>query len=57
MIVPIYSGIALTKWCPIEGDQSTGTMWLIFGFIAIVTPILLFLAKGWVGKDFKTKAA
>jgi hypothetical protein len=57
MIVPIYSGIALMKWCPIEGDKSTGTMWLIFGLIAIVTPILLFLAKGWVGKDFKTKAA
>jgi len=32
-------------------------MWLIFGCIAIASPILLLLAKGWIGKDFKTKAA
>jgi MFS family permease len=58
MIVPLYSGLALMKWCPIGGDKSTtSTMWLVFGLIAIVTPILLFLAKGWVGKDFKTTSA
>ena len=56
MLVPLYSGIALTKWCPAQVPTSTGTMWLVFGFVAIVTPILLFLAKGWIGKDFKTRA-
>jgi MFS family permease len=56
MIVPLYSGIALSKWCPLEGTTSTGTMWLFFGLIATVTPILLLLAKGWVGRGFKTKA-
>ncbi|MCL1908520.1 MAG: MFS transporter [Holophagaceae bacterium] len=57
MIVPLYSGIALSKWCPIDGPKSTGTMWLTFGFVAIVTPLLLISARGWVGKDFKTKSA
>jgi hypothetical protein len=32
-------------------------MWLIYACIAMVTPLLLLAAKGWVGKDFKTKAA
>ncbi|MCL1893356.1 MAG: MFS transporter [Holophagaceae bacterium] len=56
MIVPLYSGIALSKWCPPHGATSTGTMWLTFGFVAILSPILLISAKGWVGKDFKTAA-
>ena len=57
MIVPLYSGIALTRWCPAIGSTSTGTMWLIFGLIAIATPILLLSAKGWVGKSFKSQTA
>jgi len=57
MIVPLYSGLALTRWCPATGPTSTGTMWLVFGLIAIVTPILLLSAKGWVGKGFKSKSA
>jgi MFS family permease len=57
MIVPVYSGIALSKWCPIDGPKSTGAMWLAFGFVAIITPTLLMLAKGWIGKNFKTRAA
>jgi MFS family permease len=56
MLVPLYSGIALSKWCPSDGPTSTGPMWLAFGFIAVATPALLLLAKGWIGKDFKTKA-
>jgi MFS family permease len=56
MIVPLYSGITLTKWCPAQRPTATGTMWLVFGCIAIATPILLFGAKRWVGKDFRTKA-
>ena len=55
MLVPLYSGIALSKWCPADGPKSTGSMWLLFGLIAIVTPALLLLAKGWIGKNFKTK--
>jgi hypothetical protein len=30
-------------------------MWLIYGFIAIVSPVGLLLAKGWMQKGFKVK--
>jgi MFS family permease len=56
IIVPLYSGAALSRWCPATGPGSTGTMWLVFGGLAMMSTILLILAKGWLGKDFKTKA-
>jgi proton-dependent oligopeptide transporter, POT family len=58
MLVPLlYSGIVMEKFCPAEGMRDTRTMWLIFACIACLTPMLLVLARGWLGKDFKTKAA
>jgi len=56
VIVPLYSGSALARWCPEPGTGSlqTGTMWLVFGIFAMMTTLLLILAKGWLGKDFKT---
>ncbi len=56
VIVPLYSGWFLEQYCPAEGDRQTGTMWLIYACIAMASTVLLILAKGWVGKDFKTKA-
>jgi hypothetical protein len=56
VIVPIYSGWFLTRYCPAEGEQNTQTMWFIYGLIAMSSTVMLILAKGWVGKDFKTKA-
>ena len=56
-LVPLlYSGRMMERYCPAEGPKNTETMWLIFGLIAVVSPILLILAKGWLGRDFKTKA-
>jgi MFS family permease len=57
MIVPLYEGWFLQKYCPQGGPLNTQTMWLIYGCIAMGTCVLLMLGKGWVGKDFKTKAA
>ncbi len=57
MLVPLYSGWAIQRYCPADGPQDTQTMWVIFGCIAICSPILLLLAKGWLGKDFKTSSA
>lgn len=54
-LVPIYSGHVLGRYCPPEGPQDTKTMWLIFGCIAVVSPILLVAARKWIGRDFKTK--
>ena len=61
MLVPIYSGAALARWCPAPGQgspggQDTGTMWLVFGALAMMSTLFLILARGWLGKDFKTRA-
>jgi POT family proton-dependent oligopeptide transporter len=55
MFVPIYSGAALARWCPdpAKGTLNTETMWLVFGAVAMLTSILLVLAKGWLGKGFR----
>jgi len=58
VLVPlIYSGYMMDRYCPAVGPKNTQTMWVVFGCIAITTPILLLMAKGWIGKTFKTKAA
>ena len=56
LIVPIYSGWFLAHYCPATGPTATRTMWFIYGCIAMCSCVLLVAAKGWVGKDFKTKA-
>jgi len=58
VITSLYSGSFLMKYCPIDTPVSfmnTEMMWLIYGFIAMITPLGLFLARGWMQKGFKTK--
>ncbi len=61
MVVPLYSGYMLQRFLPARTEDVTDvvrepeTMWLYFSLIAISSTIMLMLAKGWVGKDFKTK--
>ncbi len=61
VLVPLlYSGYMMDRYCPAPATGravSTQPMWLIFGVIAMGSCVLLLLAKNWVGKDFKTKAA
>ncbi|MBP1646810.1 MAG: major facilitator superfamily 1 [Bacteroidetes bacterium] len=58
VITSLYSGWFLMKYCP-EGvspsETNTETMWLIYGFIAIITPIGLILARNWMAKGFKSR--
>ena len=56
MLVPLYSGVMMQRYCPAEGPRDPETMWLYFAFIAILSTFMLIVAKGWVGKDFKIKA-
>jgi MFS family permease len=58
MVVPVYSGAALARWCPdpAKGPLNTTPMWLIFGTVAMLTSVLLILAKGWLGRDFRTSS-
>lgn len=58
VITSIYSGWFLTQYCPMDtlpSKMNTEMMWLIYGFIAIISPVALLLARGWMMKGFKTK--
>ncbi len=59
VLTSLYSGWFLMKYCPADTPQpelNTELMWLVYGFIAISTPVALFMAKKWMKKGFKTKA-
>lgn len=46
-----YSGVLLGRFCPEntpQADLHTGQLWLIYACIGILTPIGLWLARGWV---------
>lgn len=59
VITSLYSGWFLMKFCPdntpIEA-LSTESMWLWYGVIAMASPVLLVVARPWLGKGFKEKA-
>lgn len=57
VLVPLlYSGWMMDRYCPAEGSRNTETMWLIYAFIAVSTPIMLVAARGWMGKSLEQKA-
>ncbi len=58
IITSLYSGWFLMNYCPdnVPLDKlNTEFMWLIYGFIAIISPIGLILAKNWMIKGFQEK--
>lgn len=58
VITSLYSGWFLIHYCPADtppSEMNTQMMWLIYGVIAMVSPVGLLLAKGWMVKGFKTK--
>ena len=52
-----YTGRMMDIYCPAEGALNTETMWLIYGLIAMISPVALVLARKWVGKGLQEKAA
>ena len=56
VVTSLYSGWFLTHYCPREGPTNTETMWFVYGVIAVCSTVMLIMAKGWLGKDFKTKS-
>jgi dipeptide/tripeptide permease len=44
----LYSGEMLARFCPPRGPQHTGAMWLVYSSIALLSPIALFVARGWL---------
>ncbi len=59
IVTSLYSGWFLMKYVPAEtppSEMNSQLMWLIYGFIAIISPIGLILAKKWMMKGFRTTA-
>lgn len=52
-----YSGFVLEKLVPKDGPKSGGTMWLIYGVVALASPILLTAASKWLRAGMQVKAA
>jgi len=50
-----YTGRMMDIYCPAEGALNTETMWLIYGLVAMVSPVALVLAGKWVQKGLKEK--
>jgi proton-dependent oligopeptide transporter, POT family len=57
MTTGFYSGVMLEHFAPKEGPQSTGTMWLIYGLIAMASPISLIVASRWLRSGMDAKPA
>jgi POT family proton-dependent oligopeptide transporter len=59
VVTSLYSGWFLMNYCPagVPPDQMhTETMWFIYGIIAIMSPLGLLLARGWMKKGFRERA-
>ena len=58
IVTALYSGWFLMHYCPADippADMNTENMWIIYGFIALISPLGLLLMKNWMMKGFKTK--
>jgi POT family proton-dependent oligopeptide transporter len=58
VVTSLYSGWFLSRYCPSgvpPAEMHTEFMWLVYGFIAVMTPVGLLLARKWMLKSFKTK--
>ncbi|MBA3376932.1 MAG: MFS transporter [Actinobacteria bacterium] len=48
-----YSGWVLEHFCPKVGPKNTETMWLIYGAVALLSPVGLILARKWLFKGMQ----
>lgn len=57
MTTGLYSGSMLGHFIPKDGPKDSGTMWLIYAFIACISPVGLILGKRWVESSLHPKPA
>jgi len=58
VLTSLYSGWFLMHYVPMgvpQDQMNPQMMWFIYGIIAMVSPIGLILAKGWMGKAMEKK--
>ena len=53
----LYSGWMLERFVPKGGPLDTGTLWLIYAFVACMSPIGLILARPWLLQHKEARAA
>ena len=52
-----YTGRMMDIYCPADGPLNTEAMWLIYGLVALISPVALVLAGRWVRKGLQETAA
>jgi MFS family permease len=60
VLTGLYSGYFIATYVPkpeTNMEIHSGTMWFIYGLIAISSPVILWLIKGWMKKGMREKAA
>lgn len=60
VITGLYSGYFVSAYLPLPETglpTHSGPMWLIYGIIAMVSPIVLLIIKKWMVKGMKEKSA
>jgi hypothetical protein len=58
MLTSLYSGYVIAHYCPrpeLGLPLRTGSMWLMYAFIAMVSPVALVLARKWMAKGMTRK--
>jgi len=50
VITGTYSGYFLSKYIPMVGPQNPQALWLLYGFIAMVSPVGLVAMKRWANR-------
>jgi POT family proton-dependent oligopeptide transporter len=59
-ITSLYSGWFLMRYCPVDRppeELNTQMLWFIYGGIAMISPLALFLARKWMGKSVSDRAS
>lgn len=52
-----YSGAMLEHFVPKDGPQNTGTLWLIYGLVAMSSPLALMAASKWIRSGMDATAS
>jgi POT family proton-dependent oligopeptide transporter len=54
-LTSFYSGSMLEIFVPVDGPQRPGTMWLIYGVVALLSPVGLILARKWLIRSVRNE--
>ncbi|NLI48153.1 MAG: peptide MFS transporter [Acidobacteria bacterium] len=55
ILTSLYAGFFLARFVPIDGLRHPQTLWLVYGGVAMITPVALFLARRRVSGKLEEK--